>query len=238
MAYNLKLRDTDGTPFLMRLADNFIQKNLCDGDTLFVSFHMGKQGVRGFLDDYAAYIFAQLSLYRATLESEYMKRANHLCDKVITDFSDNMGGFYLYGKDHEELIFRPKETYDGAIPSGNSLMAYNLVLLSFLTDEEKYKTAADRHLDFLGQNAAQYPTNHAMFLTAFLKNIKPPMKITVVTDQHTDKRRLPLVLLPDSIIILLPYPTKEYPLKNGKTTYYMCRGQSCLPPTNNLSELL
>jgi len=27
MAYNLKLRDTDGTPFLMRLADNFIQKN-------------------------------------------------------------------------------------------------------------------------------------------------------------------------------------------------------------------
>ena len=85
-------------------ADNFIQKYLCDSDTLYVSFHMEKQGVRGFLDDYAAYIFAQLSLYRATFKNEYLERAKRLCDKVISNFGNNTGGFYLYGKDHEELI--------------------------------------------------------------------------------------------------------------------------------------
>ena len=218
-------------------ADRFIQKYLCDGDTLYVSFHMGKRGMKGFLDDYSAYIFAQLSLYRATLEDEYLKRAKRLCDKAISDFGDNTGGFYLYGKDHEELILRPKETYDGAIPSGNSLMAYNLVRLSFLTDEERYKSATERQLDFLAQSASQYPTNHAMFLRALLEYEKPPMKITVATDETTDRCTLPLAFPSNAIVILLEAPTKEYPLKNGKTTYYVCRGHSCLPPTNDLNEL-
>ncbi len=218
-------------------ADSFIQKELCDGDTLYVSFHMGKRGVRGFLDDYAAYIFAQLSLYRATLDDNYLSRAKNLCDKVISDFGDNTGGFYLYGQDHEELILRPKETYDGAIPSGNSLMAYDLVGLSYLTDRERYKTEAERQLDFLAQSAAQYPTNHAMFLIALLEHGAPPTKITVAPDGQTDKSVLPLALPRDATVIVLPTPTKEYPLKNGKTTYYVCRGHSCLPPVNDLYEL-
>ncbi len=219
-------------------ADGFIQKYLCDGDTLHVSYHMGKRGVRGFLDDYSAYIFAQLYLYRATLKSEYLERAKSLCDKVISDFGDSTGGFYLYGKDHEELILRPKETYDGAIPSGNTLMAYNLVRLSFLTDEEKYKGEAERQLNFLAQSAVQYPTNHAMLLRALLEHEKPPMKITVAPDQRTDKTTLPLSFPSNAVLILLDTPTKEYSLKNGKTTYYVCRGHSCLPPTNDPNELI
>lgn len=218
-------------------ADSFIQKNLCDGDTLYVSFHMGKRGVRGFLDDYAAHIFAQLWLYRATLESEYLRRASQLCDKVISDFGDNTGGFFLYGKDHEELILRPKESYDGAIPSGNSLMTCNLVRLSLLTDHEKYKRTAECQLDFLAQSAAQYPTNHAMFLTALLEHDKPPMKVTAVLDGQTDKNSL-LLELPQDAIIILKNPTEDYPLKNGMTTYYVCRSHSCLPPTNDLYEFL
>ncbi len=218
-------------------ADSFIQKYLCDGDTLYVSYHREKRGVRGFIDDYAAYIFAQLSLCRATLKGEYLERVKSLCDKVILDFGDNSGGFYLYGKGHEELILRPKETYDGAIPSGNSLMAYNLVRLSFFIDEERYKAAADRQLDFLAQSAAQYPTNHAMFLTALLEHDQPPMKVTAVLDNQTDKNSL-LLELPQDAIIVLKNPTKDYPLKNGKTTYYVCKGRSCLPPTNDLYGFL
>ena len=217
-------------------ADACIQKNLCEGDTLYVSFHMGKRGVQGFLDEYAAYTFAELSLYRATLESAYLDRAKNLCDKVIADFWDNTGGFYLYGDEHEALILRPKETYDGAIPSGNSLMAFDLVRLSLLTDAEKYKSIAQQQLDFLAQNASTYPTGHAMFLCALLEHDRPPMKITVVTDEKTDKSTLPLAVPSEAVIRLLPKATKEYPLKNGSTTYYVCRGHSCLPPTNALHE--
>ncbi len=218
-------------------ADGFIQKRLCDKDTLYVSFHMEKHGVSGFLDDYAAYIFAQLSLYRATLDSSHLSRAKQMCDKVIADFGDSYGGFYLYGREHEELILRPKETYDGAIPSGNSLMAYNLVILSYLTGENRYETEAQRQLDFLGGSAAQYPTSHAMFLISLLEHEKASMKITVATDEKTDKSTLPLVLPHDAIVNLVS-PTNEYPLKCGKTTYYVCRGNTCLPPTNDLNEII
>ncbi len=219
-------------------ADGFIQKHLCEGDVLYVSFHMKKRGVRGFLDDYAAYILAQLSLYRATLESEYLNRAERLCDKTISDFGDSSGGFYLYNKDHEELILRPKETYDGAIPSGNSLMAYILVRLSLLTDNDKYKTAAERQLDFLAQDAARYPVGHSMLLNALLEYNNPPAKITVSADEQTDIRKMSLSLPIDATVILLAQPTKEFPIINGKTTYYVCRGHACLPPKNDLNELI
>ncbi|MBO7196848.1 MAG: thioredoxin domain-containing protein [Clostridia bacterium] len=219
-------------------ADGFIRNYLYENNTLYVSFHMEKRGVRGFLDDYAAYIYAQMALYRVTLDREYFDFAKKLCDKVITDFGDTAGGFYLYSKDHEKLILRPKEIYDGAIPSGNSLMAYNLVRLSFLTDEDKYKAEAQRQLDFLGTSAAQYPSNHAMFLTALLDCNKPPMKITVVMSDNEEKSTLPLDLPHDAIVFLLQNSTEEYPLKNNRITYYVCRGNSCLPPTNDLNELI
>lgn len=218
-------------------ADAFIQKHLCRNDTLFVSFREGRRGVTGFLDDYAGYIFAQLSLYKATLDSTYIERASRLCDKVLSDFGDNMGGFYLYSDDGEALIVRPKETYDGAIPSGNSLMAYDLVRLSLLTSEEKHRIAAERQLDFLAAEAAQYPSGHAMFLTALLEHTDPPMKVTVVLDAQTAPDRLRLDIPADAVVILLPKSTEEYPLKNGKTTYYVCRGRRCMPPVNDLNEM-
>jgi hypothetical protein len=217
-------------------ADAFIQKYLLEKDSLFVSFCKGKRGVRGFLDDYAGYIFAQLALYRATLKQEYLNRADRLCRKVMTDFSGSGGGFYLYSRESEELILHPKETYDGAIPSGNSLMAYNLVRMSMLTDDEKYQKAAEEQLNFLGTDAERYPPGYGMFLTAFLEYLEPPMKVTIVPDEQENRENLPLTIPPYAVAVLLQHPTAEYPLKDGKTTYYVCRNHSCLPPVNTLTD--
>ncbi len=219
-------------------ADGFIIKYLCEDNTLFVSFRDGKRGVKGFLDHYASYIFAQLFLYRATLDNSYLNSAKQMCDKVVNDFSDNVGGFYLYGSQSEELILRPKETYDGAIPSGNSLMAYNFVKLYLLTSDDKYKSLAENQLNFIASDATRYPTNHAMFLLALLEYNEPPIKVTVIFDDKTDRNKVSLALPANTIINLFAKPTKEYPLKNGKTTYYVCRGHSCMPPTNDLNEIL
>lgn len=217
-------------------ASDFIQKHLCDEDTLYVSYHSEQRGVKGFLDDYAAYIFALLSLYRATLTQEHLTRAKHLCNKVLECFSDNTGGFYMYTKEHEQLLLRPKETYDGATPSGNSLICYDLVRLSLLTQDEKYKLAAERQLDYMFSCACSYPTNHAMYLIALAEYERPPVKITVCTAKSDDADTLPLLFDPDTAILLLTEPTQQYPLKNGKATYYVCRGHTCLPPTNDLNE--
>ncbi len=220
-----------------KAADIFIRKHLCRDSTLYVSYHMEKRGEKGFLDDYAGYIFAKLHLYRATFEPEHLEYAKKLCDKVISDFKADAGGFYLYGNEHEELILRPKETYDGAVPSGNSLMLYNLVTLHLLTDKKKYKDESEEQLDFLSQSALKAPINHAMFLKALLK-YREPIKITAVIGKNTDTSELPFLLPSDAAITVLPEETSEYVRKNGNTTYYVCVKNTCLPPTDDLSELL
>ena len=220
-------------------ADRFIWDKLYDGDALFVSFRDGKRGVKGFLDDYAACLFAQLALYGATWEEDYLDRAKQLCRDVHDRFwDDENGGFYLYGAEHESLILRPKETYDGAIPSGNSLMAWNLVRLSQLTAEETYRREAEDQLRFLASEAAQYPAAHAMFLSALLDHEVPPPKVTAVLAERADAVALPASFSPDTVVRLLREPTKEFSLKNGKTTYYVCRNHSCMPPVNELKEMI
>ena len=220
-------------------ADSFIQTNLCDENGLYVSWRDGKRGVKGFLGDYAAYLFAQLALYSATLEEDYLTRAQQLCRDVQAKFSDEKnGGFYLYGAENESLILRPKDDYDGAIPSGNSFMAWNLVRLSQLTSDEEYGRKAQEQLKFLGAKAQQTPGGYGMFLLALLDDVTPPAKVTVVLGERENIGTLPVTIPPDKAVTLLRNPTEEYPLKDGKATFYVCKGYSCLPPVNDLSEIM
>jgi len=218
-------------------ANQFLWTNLWKDNMLHVSFREGHRGAEGFLDDYAACIFAQLALYGATLEKSCLVQAERLCRDTISKFQDEEnGGFYLYGEENESLILRPKETYDGAIPSGNSLMAWNLVRLSQLVSEETYGPLAEQQLDFLTADAKQYPAGYAMFLLALLEHSDPPPKVTVVLEDKSEVEKLPLAL-PAEAAVILRKPGAEYPLKNGKTTFYVCRDRSCLPPVNEAPAL-
>ena len=154
--------------------------------------------------------------------AEAQKKANRYeTQDLLGRFRDEEnGGFYLYGAENEALILRPKETYDGAIPSGNSLMAWNLVRLSQLKPDGVYAREAERQLEFLAAEAGHYPTGYAMFLLALLDHETPPPKVTVVLAGQTDAEKLPLTISPDTVVLMLQGPTEEYPLKNGKTAIF------------------
>ena len=202
-----------------------------------MSFRANRRGAKGFLDDYAACLYAQLALYGATLEKAYLERAEQLCQETIARFQDKEnGGFYLYGVEHEPLILRPKETYDGAMPSGNALMAWNLVRLSHLVSAQTYGPLAERQLDFLAADARQYPAGYAMYLLALLEFSDPPPKVTAVLSHPSEAEGLPL-RLPLEAAVILREPGQNYPLKNGMATFYVCRGHSCQPPVNELPVL-
>lgn len=216
-------------------AHQFIQDQLCEGDSLFISYRKEQRSGKGLLDDYANEIFALLSLYGATLDADYLEKASVFADKVIDDFWDQeQGGFFLYGKENEQLIIRPKETFDGAMFSGNSAMAYNLVQLYYLTGEERFGEMAQRQLEFLSAKAENYPTRHAMFLVALSDFLDMPEKITVVVKDDQDLLELPCKISLDAVVHVLDCPTQEYLLKNDKTTFYICKEHSCLPPVNEL----
>ena len=216
-------------------AQEFIEQKLCEDDVLHVSYREGKCSGKGFLDDYAYEIFALLVLYEATLNKAYLERAKCFCEKAVKDFFDKeQGGFFLYGDDNEQLILRPKETYDGAIFSGNSAMAYNLVRLYWLTGEIGYSELAESQLAFISKSAKQYPAGYSMFLIALSDYYDAPEKITIVMKDREDLEGVPCKVSLDAVISVLEEPTEEYPLKNDKTTYYICKGRSCQPAVNEL----
>ncbi len=182
-----------------RKAASFIEEHLAEGNILYVSCRSGVKSGKGFLDEYACYASALISLYEACGNPFYLKRGAQFCQEARKQFEDEEGGYFLYGEQNSRLISRPKETYDGAIPSGNSMMAYCLVRLSQLMPdgetsvrpgsadgEEKdgfgygFLQAAEKQLRFMEAEAAHNPAGYCMYLTARLLHENPPMKINVV----------------------------------------------------------
>jgi uncharacterized protein YyaL (SSP411 family) len=139
---------------------------------LLVSFRNGAAAGTGSLDDYAFFIWALLELYEATFDVGYLEQARGLCSLMQTNFSDEEGsGYYLTDKDSERLIYRPKETYDGAIPSGNSVAGYVLIKLGKLTGIEEYHQSGVKQLFFLSENAAPYPAGYCFAMMALMMEL-------------------------------------------------------------------
>ena len=214
---------------------DYITKNLCHNGVLSISCRNGILGANGILDDYASCIYALLTLYEATYENQYLEQADSLCQKTIHNFWDEKnGGFFLSGKNNETLLFCPKETFDGAIPSGNSLMSYNLLKLQQLTNRQQYEEILHRQLSFQSGLAKEHPSAHSMFLLALSEYLNPSDKITVACKNKKDIKNLSCQLPLGTTVRILETPTAEYPLKMDKTTYYLCRNHSCEPPKNSL----
>ena len=219
-----------------RRAVAFIETHLCENDQLYVSSRNGKRSEKGFLDDYAFDCAALLSLYSATGESTYLERAKVLCRAALKQFRDPAGGYTMNGKENETLILAAKETYDGALPSGNAVLLYVLTRLSQLDAVGEWDEAKQAQEAFLRGEAAEYPAGHCMYLLALLFSETPPPKITVVCgkneDAHAIVKQLPLY----ADVTVLPEETNDYKRIGGKTTYYVCRDQTCLPPTNDIRQ--
>lgn len=237
-----------GTAFYLSAAEKaqqFVEKYLTDGNLLFVGCRSHIRSAKGFLDEYAYYGAALLLLYEATGKDTYLERAGQICGEAVRQFADETnGGYYLCGTENETLVMKPKETDDGAMPSGNSVMAYCLVRLFQITGQEDYGRLAKRQLAFLSGEAEDYPAGHGMFLLSLLLYLHPMPEITVVTAKEagtTEKdgtaavmRTLPLY----ATIRILKKETEGYSLLNGKTTYYVCKDHTCLPPSNEIPSTL
>ena len=222
-----------------READAFLWENLLDGESLRVSFRDGQRGWPGFLEDYAFCGLGLIALYDATLEEEYLARALHLAQTALRDFYDAQnGGFYLAGKENERLLFTPKPTYDGALPSGNAAMAHLLLALSRRTIDADMPEFAKKQMDFMAGEAKGQPAGYSFFLCALLSELYPPAKLVCVPAEPIDRAKIRAQAPMGTAVSILEGPGEGYALLNGKTTFYACKGQVCLPPINELEGLL
>lgn len=164
---------------IAKQAIDFINAKLMDDKgQLYIRYREGEAANNGHLDDYAFFCYGLLSAYDASFNISYLKQAIEIVDIMLLEFWDDINdGFFLTGTESEELIFRPKEVYDGATPSGNSVAGYVLQKIANITSNSKYIEYADRQLRFLAGHVKDYPAGYCFAGLAFLEALYPSKEI-------------------------------------------------------------
>jgi len=233
---------------------NFIFDNLIDENKRLLARYRDKESRhKAYLDDYAFLCFGLIELYESSFDVTFLKKAIDLNKDMINFFWDNdKQGFFLYGEDGEKLIARPKELFDGAMPSGNSVAAYNLIKLARITGDTNLGEMAEKQLNFICGSIFSEEINHSFFLIAASFALNPSKELVCVLKDKSDEEKIKDLLSEKqtfnlTIIIkndenkeeieeLIPF-IKDYNFVNAKSTYYLCEGKACLAPVNDIDEL-
>jgi uncharacterized protein YyaL (SSP411 family) len=147
-------------------AASFLLERLRSRDgRLLRTFREGKAKLPAYLEDYSLLSLGLLRLHLATGDERWLREARTLTDRMIADFEDPVeGGFFFTANDHESLLGRAKDPFDGAVPSGNSVAILNLMALYRATGEASYRVHAGKALDAFSTSLSHVPAAMPMIL--------------------------------------------------------------------------
>lgn len=231
-------------------AFQFIDKHLVKDGRLMSRYRDGEVKHKGFIDDYANLLWASIELYETTQNTRYLKKADRLAESMKALFWDqDHGGFYFYGEDSEELILRPKELYDAAIPSGNSIAALQLLRLSKLTGNITHEKTVDEMFAVFAEEAQYHPNGYTFFLQSLMMTKMVTKEVVVLGKAE---KRYPLIeTLQAAFLPEVTYMgalnankledvasfTKNFKAIDETTTIYVCENFSCRQPTTNIEDV-
>jgi uncharacterized protein len=236
-------------------AAHFILSQMREGNgRLLHRYRGGESAGPAFLDDHAFLVRGLIELYESTFEPGWLEHALAITDATLDRFPAPDGGFYLTSDDADALLVRPRDIYDGAAPSGASVLLEDLLMLSRLTSREGYEARAHALAKSAAGDLARGPSAHTAMLGALSTLHAPSFEIVIVGDPASDDTRALLGVvnsrfLPGSVVLLVssgpetqvihrlaPYTTSLTPI-DGKATAYVCRDFACDLPTTDVAQL-
>ncbi len=240
-----------------RRAASFLRDNLrTDDGRLLHRYGRGKAGIAATLDDYAFLCWGLLELFEATGDPAHLAEALDLAEIMVAQFRDgDTGALYLSANDGEELLVRPREAYDGALPSGNSVAAICLLKLSRITGSPGYFADGSEIMAAFAGQLESSPSAHTFMLGALDFALGPSFEVVVAGAGNGDDSRplvraLAGVWVPGKVVIvrssgeklkglldIVPF-LKNQPPREGKATAYVCRDYSCKRPTHDPAKML
>jgi len=226
---------------------NFIKTTLYKDGQLYASYKDGRTRFEAYLDDHAFLLDAILELLQARWNSDHLKFAIELADKLLSDFSDaEQGGFYFTSSHHEELVHRTRSFADDSLPSGNAIAAFALGRLGHLLANENYLRAAERTLQAGDVVMQDFPHGHAALITALDEYLAAPEVVIIrgSADQAEDwARNIGAIYAPRRLIFAIAADATDLPqalaskTSGDSTVAYICKGTSCSPPLSSMQEL-
>jgi hypothetical protein len=240
-------------------AGEFILDKLVVGGRLHRTFMFGRARHVGTLEDYACVMAGLLDLFEASQELGWLDGAVGLERVVAEHFRDPRGGYFAIADDAEPLLFREKPDYDGALPSGNSVMVQCLLRLGELTGEARYVADAEAALRSLGALLAKSPWAAPRLLSALDYYLDSTLQVVLIPPDGEGGGAVDSIVamlkavgrrfVPNRVVLVaplgplraeaetrLPLLRARRPL-DGRVTAYVCRGRVCDSPTVDVEEL-
>jgi hypothetical protein len=251
------LDDTRYTAAAVRAADFMLRILRAENGRLLKRYRNGNAGLPAHLDDYAFTVWGLLELYETTLEVTYLQEAIRINDQMLSHFwDDTNGGLYMTADDGEKLLIRSKDIYDGAIPSGNSVAALNLLRLGHMTGRQEYLKKAEEITRVFAGTVNRYPPGHSQLMVALQYALNPNYEVVIVGQPDAKDTRAMLAalrkpFLPGKVVLLRPAdknkaaaiirlaPYTEFMVaKNDRATAYVCTDFVCKLPTTDINQML
>lgn len=233
-----------------RAGDFLLEAMVDERGRLYRTHKDGRSKLNGYLEDYANVIDAFLELYQSTFMEKWFDHARKFADIVLEHFATNDGGFFDTSDDHEELITRPRNLQDNATPSGNAMMAIQLLRLSAYTGDERYDEAGRGLLRLLTDAMGQYPQAFGESLNATDILVNGIAEVAVIGNPTKPETKDILATLrqpyrPNVITALSRQDQEEHALipllsyrkmRGDQPTVYVCRNFACQMPVTSAEE--
>lgn len=226
----------------------FAKNELYQNGRLTHAFREGIHLEGEFLEDYAYYIRGLLDLAQTDHKNteQWIDFASELASNSINLFMDNNGTFYLRPDGQFDLIMRPKDETDGALPASGSILIGSLLKLNRITGEVKFLDAAEKSLRSLAPTIEKYPGSMASALIALDYYLNDKIEIIVVGNEKNRSDILKAInsyYLPDKILAVSDNGKSQIPLFEGRSSandeakVYVCRNSACRLPVSTVEEL-
>ena len=230
----------------------FLLDNLREDGRLLRTYKSGQAKLNAYLEDYAFLIDGLIALHEVTFEPRWLQEAVGLGNAMVDLFWDETSGqFYDTGRDHEELIIRPRDFSDNAIPSGSSMAADVLLRLAVIAGELEHRRLAVTALRSMRELMARFPTGAGHWLSALDFYLSTAKEVVIVGDRDESdtqdllsevyRHHLPnrvLVGLKDGDEPLASVPLLKNRIKiEGRPTAYVCQNYICQLPVTDPDAL-
>jgi uncharacterized protein YyaL (SSP411 family) len=220
----------------------FLLKKFCDGEEgrFFHTYKNGEAKVPAFLDDYANLIYALLNLQEITADTAYLGKVKTLVKWLISHFSEEETGYFYYtNNEQQDVIVRKKELYDGAVPSGNSLMAWNLHYCGVIFDNAEWRERAFKMCSGLREVVQKYPGSFGIWAMAMQALAFGIPEIAVTGGGDTVLKEILRIFIPFRVLQSSPSEATGFPLLTGKSfssspMIYLCKDYACQTPVNEV----
>jgi uncharacterized protein YyaL (SSP411 family) len=217
----------------------FLEQSMRVDNQLYRTYQTKKEMVPAFLEDYASVISGYLGLYQVTFDEKWLYSAQNLMSFALDNFYDQQDSlFYYTDKKSHSLIARKKELFDNVIPSSNSIMASNLLIMGSILDRKSYLDIHHKMIDRVSSLIPPDPAYMSNWATACSFSNFATAEVVIGGEQaEAHRKKLAAHFHPHKIMIGSTKESDLSLLKNrivpNDTKIYVCYNQTCQLPTSD-----